>query len=59
MLRLDQDPEGARRALARGGDWALSYADRVLALNYGRVVACGTCEEVQAHPDVVKAYLGG
>jgi ABC-type branched-subunit amino acid transport system ATPase component len=31
----------------------------VLALNYGRVVACGTCQEVQAHPDVIKAYLGG
>jgi branched-chain amino acid transport system ATP-binding protein len=36
-----------------------AVSDRVLALNYGRVVACGTCEEVQAHPDVVKAYLGG
>ena len=35
-----------------------AVSDRVLALNYGRVVACGTCEEVQAHPDVVKAYLG-
>ena len=36
-----------------------AVSDRVLALNYGRVVACGTCEEVQAHPDVIKAYLGG
>jgi branched-chain amino acid transport system ATP-binding protein len=36
-----------------------AVSDRVLALNYGRVVACGTCEEVQTHPDVVKAYLGG
>jgi ABC-type branched-subunit amino acid transport system ATPase component len=31
----------------------------LVSLNYGRVVACGTCEEVKAHPDVVKAYLGG
>jgi hypothetical protein len=30
-LRLDHDPSRARRALARGGDWALSYTDRSLA----------------------------
>ena len=36
-----------------------AVSDRVLALNYGRVVACGTCQEVQSHPDVIKAYLGG
>jgi branched-chain amino acid transport system ATP-binding protein len=35
-----------------------AVSDRVLALNYGRVVACGTCQEVQSHPDVIKAYLG-
>jgi len=34
-------------------------SDRVLALNYGRVLAAGTAREVQSHPDVVKAYLGG
>jgi branched-chain amino acid transport system ATP-binding protein len=33
-------------------------SDRVLALNYGRVLALGTHEEVQRHPDVVAAYLG-
>ncbi len=34
-------------------------SDRVLALNYGRVLATGTSREVQSHPEVVKAYLGG
>jgi branched-chain amino acid transport system ATP-binding protein len=34
-------------------------SDRVLALNYGRVLALGTASEVQSHPEVVKAYLGG
>jgi branched-chain amino acid transport system ATP-binding protein len=34
-------------------------SDRVLALNYGRVLALGTPSEVQSHPEVVKAYLGG
>jgi branched-chain amino acid transport system ATP-binding protein len=36
-----------------------AVSDRVVALNYGRVIAAGTVGEVQAHPDVVKAYLGG
>ena len=36
-----------------------AVSDRVVALNYGRVIASGTVREVQAHPDVVKAYLGG
>jgi branched-chain amino acid transport system ATP-binding protein len=33
-------------------------SDRVMALNYGRVMATGTPAEVQSHPDVVAAYLG-
>jgi branched-chain amino acid transport system ATP-binding protein len=36
-----------------------TVSDRVLALNYGRPIALGTAREVQEHPDVVKAYLGG
>ena len=34
-------------------------SDRVLALNYGKVIALGTPDEVQNHPEVVRAYLGG
>ena len=33
-------------------------SDRVIALNYGRVIAMGSPSEVQGHPDVVAAYLG-
>ena len=33
-------------------------SDRVIALNYGRVLAMGSPAEVQRHPDVVAAYLG-
>jgi branched-chain amino acid transport system ATP-binding protein len=34
-------------------------SDRVLALNYGKVLASGTPAQVQSHPDVIAAYLGG
>ena len=33
-------------------------SDRVLALNYGKMMAIGTSAEVQGHPDVIAAYLG-
>ena len=36
-----------------------AVSDRVLALNYGRPLALGTPAEVQAHPEVIRAYLGG
>jgi branched-chain amino acid transport system ATP-binding protein len=36
-----------------------AVSDRVLALNYGRPIAVGGAREVQEHPEVVKAYLGG
>ena len=35
-----------------------AVSDRVLALNYGRSLAVGTAQEVQEHPEVIKAYLG-
>ncbi|WP_028605999.1 ABC transporter ATP-binding protein [Ottowia thiooxydans] len=34
-------------------------SDRVLALNYGRVLATGTAAEVQSNASVIEAYLGG
>jgi branched-chain amino acid transport system ATP-binding protein len=36
-----------------------TVSDRVLALNYGRPIAMGTPREVQSHPEVMRAYLGG
>ena len=33
-------------------------SDRVLAVNYGKVLAEGTPREVQSHPEVIAAYLG-
>jgi branched-chain amino acid transport system ATP-binding protein len=34
-------------------------SDRVMALNYGRMMALGTPAEVQSHPEVIRAYIGG
>ena len=36
----------------------MSISDRVHVLNFGRLIASGTPVEVQASPEVMKAYLG-
>ena len=36
----------------------MRISDKVVALDFGRKIADGTPDEVRAHPDVVRAYLG-
>lgn len=36
----------------------MDISDRVLAVNFGKPITEGTPEEVQKHPEVLKAYLG-
>ena len=36
----------------------MDISDRVLVLNFGRPIAEGNPEDVQKHPEVLKAYLG-
>jgi branched-chain amino acid transport system ATP-binding protein len=36
----------------------MGIADRVMVLDFGRVIARGTPSQIQANPDVIKAYLG-
>ena len=50
------DPDKVMRL---GMSLVSAVSDRVMALNYGRPIATGTPAEVQAHPEVVRAYLGG
>ncbi|MDI6754569.1 MAG: ABC transporter ATP-binding protein [Thermodesulfobacteriota bacterium] len=36
----------------------MGISDRVLALSYGQVISEGMPQEIQKHPEVLKAYLG-
>jgi branched-chain amino acid transport system ATP-binding protein len=36
----------------------MDVSDRVLVINFGSIITEGTPEEVQQHPEVLKAYLG-
>ncbi|MBQ6565955.1 MAG: ABC transporter ATP-binding protein, partial [Treponema sp.] len=36
----------------------MGICERLMVLNYGRIIASGLPEEIQNNEDVVKAYLG-
>ena len=36
----------------------MGICEKITVINYGTLLACGTPEEIQKNPQVIKAYLG-
>ncbi len=70
-MNLDEKEDMARFILDLNQEWditvimiehdmsvVMDISDSVLALDFGRVIACGAPAEIAAHPMVKRAYLG-
>ena len=70
-MNLEETEDMARYILDINEEWGVSVflvehdmgvvmdiSDHVVVLDFGRILAAGTPDEVQKNPDVIRAYLG-
>ena len=60
LIRRTRDERGVTVLLVEHHmSLVMSVSDRVVVLNFGQKLAEGTPAEIQRHPEVIHAYLGG
>jgi branched-chain amino acid transport system ATP-binding protein len=71
-MNAEEKEDMARFILDLGDDWGITIAliehdmgvvmdlsDWVVVLDFGKVIAAGTPDQVRVNPEVIRAYLGG
>jgi len=58
ILMLRQESGAAVLLVEHHVGMVMSLCERIVTLNFGRKIAEGTPQEIQAHPEVISAYLG-